>query len=317
MNTVLSKRIAQLVLIISLSLWSIIAIFATQANSAPDIAAVRTSTVWILSGNESGGSSGSGFLVGNGSYAVTNWHVVNNTLHGARVRVVFGKDNVLPAKVLSYSEQKDIAILQLIGNSGRPPAKLATPGEVRVGDPVYVMGFPGTIVSAEQMRNITAIEETVTRGIISRKVRLQNGVNYFQTDAAINPGNSGGPMFNEKGAVVGIVTMRLEGKGNNRIDGIGFAVAIDELLSELSAAGISANGRVVDKPAGAKPSDSKDRQPLVTNEPPDNQNKQTVPSEAEQSSRKIFIKRFAYPIIGLVLLGGCVLGAWVIWNKNH
>lgn len=274
-----------------------------SAKAGPDESQMRASTVWVLSGNERGGYSGSGFIVGDGSYIVTNWHVVSNTLQGAKVTVVLGKNNVRRAKVLRYSKQKDIAILQLNENSGRPPVKFATKGNVKVGDSVYVMGFPGPVVSADQMKNITAIDETVTRGIISRKIRLSNGVNYYQTDAAINPGNSGGPMFSENGAIIGIVAMRLERKGNRKLENVGFAIMVDELLPELEAAGIRNQTQ-----SGGN---------THTNSEALTQDQNSFGYEEDQDNMTKNINKFLYP--GLAFLAGAVgsFGAWTIWRRQH
>lgn len=205
-------------------------------RSQVDLEAVRASTVKILA---PGIGSGSGFIVGNGAYVVTNWHVANAIQKGANLFVIFGKDNYKLAKVARYSAQKDIAILTIDGNISGAPIKFARKQEIKTGDTVYVMGFPASIPTADEIMNKTAVEETVTKGIISRHITGADGVKYYQTDAAINPGNSGGPMFNERGEVVGIVVKKMLTSSNNvRIDGTGFAIDIEELVPELLALGI-------------------------------------------------------------------------------
>lgn len=123
----------------------------------------------------------------------------------------------------------------------------------------------------------------------------------------MNPGNSGGPMFNENGAVVGIVTMRLEGKGDQRLDAMGFAVAIDELLPELDAAGVRSQ-----TPSAVRNTVTSPASPVT----PTKVQKPAVEESAQGNKTKI-IKSFLYPVVGFLIVAGIVLGAWVIWNKNH
>src|SRR5665647_2351684 len=149
--------------------------------AAPDLTSMRAGTVWVLAGMENSVSTGSGFLVGNGDYVVTNWHVVESVQRGAKIFVVAGKNNSIPGTIAGYSSNKDLAIIKLEKNSGRKPVLIERQEKVQVGEGIFVIGFPAGPVSAEQMSNIMAIDETVTRGIVSKKIHLDDGVNYYQT----------------------------------------------------------------------------------------------------------------------------------------
>jgi S1-C subfamily serine protease len=116
-----------------------------QAEAAPDLAGMQQSTVHIFSLVGNGGASGSGFLVGNGEYAVTNWHVVSLVQKGARLFVISSKQQKTTAQVAWHSAAKDLAILKLDSGSMGRPVSFTPKSGVQVGENVYVMGFPGVV----------------------------------------------------------------------------------------------------------------------------------------------------------------------------
>ncbi|MDD5148620.1 MAG: trypsin-like peptidase domain-containing protein [Candidatus ainarchaeum sp.] len=129
---------------------------------------------------------------------------------------------------------KDIAILK-VEKTGLPAVTLGDSENVQVGESVFVMGFPG-IGGAESFFNPeSALEATITRGVISAKRAQPNGLVIFQTDAAINHGNSGGPVYNDEGKVIGIATF-ISGAREN-VQDVGFLLPIniaEEFMNEIN-----------------------------------------------------------------------------------
>ncbi len=193
--------------------------------------------------------AGSGFVVGDSSEIITNYHVVkdaleNNSvqqLEGATITVVFpGNDEELVAHVIGANVFYDLALLRL--EEPNPIANIkAIPianSEALVGSKVIAIGNPFGFAS------------TVTTGIVSGIDRSldgigQNNLSLIQTDAAINPGNSGGPLLNSSGELIGINTAiipSVSANGSRGNIGIGFAVPsqfLSESLAGLRAASFS------------------------------------------------------------------------------
>lgn len=154
---------------------------------------------------------GSGFIISEDGYIVTNNHVVEKATE-IKVKLDDGKE--FDAKVIGRDPKTDVALIKVNPTKDFPkPAKLGDSDKVRVGDWVMAVGNP------------FGLGHTVTLGIISAKGRVIGAGPYddfLQTDAAINPGNSGGPLFNMDGEVVGINTAIIaQGQG------IGFAIPIN------------------------------------------------------------------------------------------
>jgi serine protease Do len=161
-----------------------------------------------------GSSLGSGFVLNNEGFILTNNHVVKDATD-IRVRLFDGRD--YGAKIIGRDPLTDVALIQL----NNPPKDLPSVGlgdsdVLRQGDFVLALGSP------------FGLRDTATLGIVSAKHRA--GINpggtyddFIQTDAAINPGNSGGPLFNLRGEVVGINTAIVSPQIGQ---GIGFAVPI-------------------------------------------------------------------------------------------
>jgi len=157
-------------------------------------------------------SLGSGFILSEDGYILTNQHVVSDA---KEVTVRLSDHRQLPAQVVGSDERADIALLK-IDAKGLPAVKLADMGKTRVGEWVLAIGSP------------FGFDYSVTAGIISAKGRnldTEQYVPFIQTDAAINPGNSGGPLFNLKGEVVGINSQIYSQTGG--FMGVAFAIPID------------------------------------------------------------------------------------------
>jgi len=169
-------------------------------------------------GDEPGGeqSLGSGFILWEDGYIVTNAHVVK----GAGEIVVRLQDRrELIATVVGVDEPSDIALLKIDAKK-LPAVKTADIEKLRVGQWVMAIGSP------------FGFDYSVTAGIVSAKGRslfTEQYVPFIQTDAAINPGNSGGPLFNLAGEVVGVNSQIYSQTGGN--SGIAFAIPIDVVLT--------------------------------------------------------------------------------------
>jgi len=168
-------------------------------------------------------SLGSGFVISEDGYIVTNNHVIEEV---DKITVIFEDETKLEAKVVGRDPKTDIALIRVEPEKKLFALPLGDSNAVRPGEWVVAIGNP------------FGLQHTVTAGIVSAKHRAISGGNYddyIQTDAAINPGNSGGPLLNLSGEVIGINTAI-----NPNANTIGFAVPIDmakSILPQLRSAG--------------------------------------------------------------------------------
>jgi len=188
------------------------------------------------------GGTGSGVVVEEDGYILTNNHVVSGAADNSdsTLRVVFSDSSSSPARIVGRDPLSDLAVLK-VEKPGLAVATLGSSSDLVVGDPVVAIGSPLGLVG------------TVTTGIVSaldRPVRLAGEgtdtdavISAVQTDAAINPGNSGGALVDASGAVIGINTAIAGfggGGGQAGSIGLGFAIPIDaarEIGEELIATG--------------------------------------------------------------------------------
>ena len=174
--------------------------------------------------------AGSGFIVGNDGYILTNAHVVKDA---EDVVVKLIDKRTYAAKVVGTDSRTDIAVIKIDANN-LPSVKLGDPTRLRVGEAVAAIGSP------------FGFENSVTAGIVSAKGRSlpsENYVPYIQTDVPINPGNSGGPLFNMRGEVVGVNSQIYSRSGGYQ--GVSFAIPIDvamEVAEQLKRGGKVSRG---------------------------------------------------------------------------
>lgn len=177
-------------------------------------------------------SLGSGFIVSQDGYLLTNAHVVEGA---DEVTVRLTDKREFKAKIIGADKRTDIALLK-IEASGLPAVRMGDPGQLRVGEWVVAIGSP------------FGFDNSVTAGIVSAKGRSlpqENYVPFIQTDVAINPGNSGGPLFNLRGEVVGINSQIYSRSGGYM--GVSFAIPIDvamEIQNQLRVSGKVSRGRL-------------------------------------------------------------------------
>ena len=167
-----------------------------------------------------GTSSGSGFILTEDGYVVTNYHVVQNA---SNITVTTHTGDEYAATVKGYDATNDVAVLK-VEAEGLSAATIGSSGNLSIGDMVVAIGNPlGRLAATETVGYVSGINREVTTD--------NTVISMLQTDAAINPGNSGGPLFNMYGEVIGITTAKYSGTTNSgaSIEGIGFAIPIDDV----------------------------------------------------------------------------------------
>ncbi|MBQ6810931.1 MAG: trypsin-like peptidase domain-containing protein [Firmicutes bacterium] len=181
---------------------------------------VSPSVVLITAEGMISGGQGTGVIISDDGYIVTNAHVVSGY---SELTVTLNDENKseYPATVVGQDEVTDIAVIR-IRAKGLTPAEIGTSATLQVGQDVVVIGNP----LGEEFTG------SVTTGIISaldRQVEFENGqvYNYIQTNAAINSGNSGGPLVNMQGQVIGITAAKID---TSVAEGMGFAIPIDDVV---------------------------------------------------------------------------------------
>ncbi len=183
-------------------------------------------------------SSGSGIIMTEDGYIVTNAHVVDGA---AKLEVVLSDGTTYDAKIVGSDEKTDIAVVK-VDESGMNYAQFGNSDQIKIGEFVLAIGNPGISGGGENIE----LTGSVSFGIVSavdRKIKVDNSTLYcIQTDAAINPGNSGGALVNMYGQVIGINSAKIQVDG---YEGLGFAIAINKaepIIRELIS-----NGKVTSR----------------------------------------------------------------------
>lgn len=157
-------------------------------------------------------SLGSGFIISDDGYVVTNYHVISQA---DEIIVRLSDRRELDAKLVGVDKRSDVALLK-VDATNLPVLEMGSSKTLKVGEWVVAIGSP------------FGFDHSVTAGIVSAKGRSlpsENYVPFIQTDVAINPGNSGGPLFNLKGQVVGINSQIFSRTGG--FMGVSFAIPVD------------------------------------------------------------------------------------------
>lgn len=175
--------------------------------------------------------AGSGVIVSESGYVVTNNHVVRvqNGEVADEIRVRLSDDREYLAELIGTDEKTDIAVLKIEDEKPFPAVTIADSELLRVGDVVFAIGNP------------LSVGLTATQGIVSATSReLQGKVlgpgsyeDFIQTDAAINPGNSGGALIDARGRLIGINTAIVSGDGGNI--GIGLAIPVNLIRNVMTS----------------------------------------------------------------------------------
>ena len=210
-------------------------VYAAGVNSVVSINVTGTSGTNFFGQAVQTASAGSGFILTKDGYIVTNYHVVKD---GETVKVTLYNGDEYEAKYVGGDEDYDIAVIK-VEAADLQPVTLGDSGSLNVGDHVLAIGNP-----------LGELTFSMSGGMVSCVNRAINvdgtPFNMIQTDASINPGNSGGPLFNQYGEVVGIVSAKYSSTGNESVEGLGFAIPINDVFAMIQD--IMTNGYVTNKP---------------------------------------------------------------------
>ena len=193
-------------------------------------ATVPISIIGVDDGKETKIGSGTGFIITDDGYIVTNQHVVviaDQSVSTYYVTVVLpGEENPVRAEIVGSDAQTDIGVL-VIDATGLSVAKFGDSKDINIGEDCVVIGCPGGL----------EFKNSVTKGIVSAlDVPIESTIGYnnecIQVDAAINPGNSGGALFNMQGQVIGINSSKI---ASTEYEGMGFAVPSNTAVSTANS----------------------------------------------------------------------------------
>ncbi len=185
------------------------------AKVGPAVVGISNNTTFFSQSVEQG--SGSGIIMNEEGYVITNNHVVEGA---TELKIIFSTGEEYPAELIGSDSRTDLALLKIQENGEYPYAVLGDSSDLATGESVIAIGNPlGTEFAG-----------TVTKGVISalnRTMEVDEGItlNLIQTDAAINPGNSGGALVNAYGEVIGINSAKIS---SSQIEGLGFAIPVNE-----------------------------------------------------------------------------------------
>ena len=210
-------------------------VYASTVNSIVSINCSAVSTN-IFGQRVESASSGSGFVITQDGYIVTNHHVISGA---SSVTVTMYDGTEDPATVVGSDSDYDVAVLK-INATGLQPVTLGSSEDVNVGDTVLAIGNP-----------LGELTFSMSQGIVSCCDRAINvdgtPFNMIQVDASINPGNSGGPLMNLYGEVVGIVSAKYSSYSDTTVEGLGFAIPIGDVQAIITD--IMENGQITNKPS--------------------------------------------------------------------
>lgn len=187
-------------------------------KAGPAVVGITTvSTTMSFWGQQESQGSGSGFIIKENGYIVTNQHVIDGA---KKITVRLSNGDEYDASLIGADSKTDLAVIK-IDVTGLPTVEIGKSAELEVGELAVAIGNPlGTEFAG-----------SVTQGCISALNRTMSvegrQYNLIQTDAAINPGNSGGPLINKYGQVIGINSVKITMEG---YEGMGFAIPIDDAM---------------------------------------------------------------------------------------
>ncbi len=194
-------------------------IYAANVNSTVGITTSVTTNYFGF--QTTAAASGSGFILTDNGYIVTNYHVIEGA---SDIKVTTYDGTTYEAELIGYDESNDLAVLK-VDTKDLTPVVLGDSDQMNVGDSVIAIGNPlGELTFSLTSGSVSAL---------NRKVTLNNtAMDLIQTDCAINSGNSGGALFNTHGEVIGITNAKYSSSGSSgeaSIDNIGFAIPINSV----------------------------------------------------------------------------------------
>ena len=201
---------------------------AIYAQACSQVVGVTTEVTYtnFFGMNSSSAVSGTGFIISEDGYILTNFHVIELAAQNDKdVNVILYDGTRYTASIVGYEKYNDVAVLKIDAN-GLKPVSFGNSDSLSVGDLVYAVGNPlGELDFSMSTGHVSALDRAITSD--------ESGVaiNMFQIDAAVNSGNSGGPVYNAAGEVVGIVTAKYASTG---VEGLGFAIPINDAVKIAS-----------------------------------------------------------------------------------
>ena len=206
-----------------------------KANINSVVSINTTITTNVFNQTVQNASAGSGFIITKDGYIVTNYHVIEDA---STVKVTLYDGSTYDAKIIGGDEDYDIAVLK-IDAANLQAVTFGDSAMLQVGEDIAAIGNP-----------LGQLTFSMSEGIVSSVDRAINvdgtPFNMIQVTAAINPGNSGGPLFNAYGEVVGIVSAKYSAYANTSVEGLGFAIPINDVIAMVED--IMENGRVTNRP---------------------------------------------------------------------
>ena len=188
-------------------------VYAANVNSTVGITTSITTNYWGF--QTTSAAAGSGFILTEDGYILTNYHVVENS---NSITVAMYNGDTYDATLIGYDESNDVAVLK-VDAEGLSPVVLGDSDNLNVGDSVVAIGNPlGELTFTMTAGYISALDREITPD--------RTPINMLQTDVAINAGNSGGPRFDMDGYVIGMTTAKVSGTTESgvSIEGLGFAI---------------------------------------------------------------------------------------------
>ncbi|AWB95543.1 hypothetical protein DCE93_07620 [Agromyces badenianii] len=195
---------------------------------------VLPAVVTISATNGAEGGVGTGEIIRDDGYIVTNNHVISVAANGGEITVLYSSGETAPATLVGRDPRADLAVLKVDHSSPLPTIELGSSEQVQVGQPVVALGAPLGLSGTVTAGIVSAVGRDVTVPSDDDQTTLLAGA--IQTDAAINPGNSGGPLVDCDGRLIGINTAiatvpTSSGESGGGSVGIGFAVPVDRAIS--------------------------------------------------------------------------------------
>ena len=210
-------------------------VYAAGANSVVSINTTITGGTNIFGQVTESASAGSGFILTPDGYIVTNYHVVEDA---STIKITLYNGDTYDAVYIGGDEDYDIAVIKIESN-GLQAVTLGNSEGLNVGDRVLAIGNPlGELTFSMSGGMVSSVNSTINVS--------GTPFNMIQTDTSINPGNSGGPLFNQYGEVVGIVSAKYSSYANAAVEGLGFAIPINDVQAMIED--IMTNGFVTNKP---------------------------------------------------------------------
>ena len=220
------------------------------ANLASCVGITVNTTVNIFGQTTTSAASGSGFVLTQDGYIVTNYHVIEDAAEDSSVtiEVSFANGDKYTAQLVGGEKDNDVAIIK-IDATGLQAVTLGDSDQLVVGETVYAIGNPlGELTYSLTDGIVSALDRLITTSSTNSNGQTETTtLNVLQTNCAINPGNSGGPLFDSYGNVVGIVSAKYtQSSSGVSAEGLGFAIPINDVKDILKD--LMAHGYVTGKP---------------------------------------------------------------------